>query len=165
MENGYRGEIVGAHGSGKSTLLAALAPIPSATAASQATTSSSGADIQVCDSCAFTDINSAVAAAASGDRIEVVGGSYAGPLVIDKPLSLIGIDEPVIDGNHTGTIVRIMSSDVTVQGFILQNSGQNFDKEDSAVYIEGERVHILDNQMINTLFGVNASLAQGRLVS
>jgi nitrous oxidase accessory protein len=146
-------------------VVAALAPLAGGTAAGQSDTSSSEATIQVCESCAYTDISSAIAAAAPGDRIEVVGGSYAGPLVIDKPLSLIGVDAPVIDGHHQGTIVRITSPDVTLQGFVIQNSGQNFDREDSAIFLEGERVQIIDNQMINTLFGVNAALAHDLLVS
>ncbi len=121
--------------------------------------------LQVCQSCEFTTIDAAVAAAAPGDTIQVQGGTFTGPLLIDKPLRLIGTESPVIDGNNTGTVVRIESSDVTFQGFVVQNSGQNFDKEDSAVYIEGERVQILDNQLLNTLFGVNAAQAHDLVIS
>jgi nitrous oxidase accessory protein len=145
--------------------IAALTPLAGAAAFAQSDPTTTGATSQVCATCVFTDIQSAVDAAAPGDRIEVLGGTYAAPLLIDKPLTLIGIDAPVIDGNDHGTIVRIASSDVTLQGFVLQNSGQNFDKEDSAVYIEGERVQIIDNQMLNTLFGVNAAQAHDLLVS
>jgi nitrous oxidase accessory protein len=121
--------------------------------------------LQVCETCAYTSIDQALQAALPGDTIEVLGGTYSGPLVIDSPVRLIGIDHPVIDGNNHGTIVDIATSDVVLQGFVIQNSGQNFDKEDSAVYIEGERVQVLDNQMTNTLFGVNAAQAHDLLVS
>jgi len=121
--------------------------------------------LQVCQTCEYTSIDAAIAAAAPGATIQVQGGTHAGPLTIDKSVRLIGTDAPVIDGNNSGTIVTVTASDVTLQGFVIQNSGQNFDKEDSAVYIEAERVQVLDNQLLNTLFGVNAAQAHDLLVS
>lgn len=121
--------------------------------------------LEVCESCAYPTIESALAVAAAGDTVQVRGGTYAGPIVIDSPVRLIGTDGAVIDGHNQGTVLRITTSDVVVQGFVIQNSGQNFDKEDSAVYLEGERVQILDNQIINTLFGVNAAQAHDLIIS
>jgi len=120
---------------------------------------------QVCETCEFTTIDEALDAASPGATIEVRGGTYNGPVVIDKPVFLIGFDSPVIDGGNQGTVVRISASNVTVQGLTIQNSGSNFDKEDSAVYIEGERVQILDNQLINILFGVNAAQSHDLVIA
>ncbi|MCC6703699.1 MAG: nitrous oxide reductase family maturation protein NosD [Thermomicrobiales bacterium] len=147
-------------------MLAMVAPLLAATpiaGAAQSDGATPGA-LQVCATCEFTSIEAALAAAPEGATIEVLGGQHDGPILIESPVQLIGIDSPVIEGHHDGTVVRILSSDVTLQGFTIQNSGQNFDKEDSAVYIEGERVRILDNQLHNTLFGVNAALAHDLLI-
>ena len=118
----------------------------------------------VCETCEYVSIEAALADAPAGSTIKVRGGDYAGPLVINQSVHLIGIDAPVIDGHDQGTVVRIEASDVTIEGFTIQNSGRNFDKEDSAVYVEGERVSILDNQMLDALFGVNAALAHDLLI-
>ena len=120
--------------------------------------------LTVCATCQYTSIEEAIQAAPEGATIEVHGGNYAGPIAIDKPLTLIGIDNPVIDGGGKGTIVRISAPNVVLKGFVIQNSGINFDKEDSAVYVEGASVQILDNQMLNTLFGVNAAKAPDLLI-
>ncbi|HWV23802.1 MAG TPA: NosD domain-containing protein, partial [Thermomicrobiales bacterium] len=122
--------------------------------------------IRVCTSgCPYSTIEAALEAATDGETIAVIGGEYSGPLVIDKSVHLIGIDQPVIDGHDSGTVVRINVPDVTLQGFTIQHSGSNFDKEDSAVYIDAEGARILDNRMLNTLFGVNAATAHNSVIS
>lgn len=120
--------------------------------------------LTVCATCQFTSLDAAIQAAPEGATIEVQGGSYTGPVVIDKPLTLLGVDGPVIDGGGQGTIVRISAPNVVLKGFVIQNSGINFDKEDSGVYVEGASVQILDNQILNTLFGVNAAQSPDLLI-
>jgi len=116
--------------------------------------------LRVCaKGCDHATIESALAAARDGETIAVIGGEFSGPIVIDTSVRLVGIDNPVIDGHHTGTVVRITAPDVLLQGFTIRNSGSNFDKEDSAVYIEAERAQVLDNRMLDTLFGINAATA------
>ena len=46
----------------------------------------------------YTSIEAALAAAETGAVIEVHGGRYAGPLVVDKSVTLTGVGRPVIDG-------------------------------------------------------------------
>ena len=121
---------------------------------------------RVCDTCAATDLQETIDAAADGDTIVVEGGTFAGPIEIAKPLTLIGIDGATVDGQHEGTVVLITSPDVTVQGFTILNSGSNFDKEDSGIYIDrGDRVRILDNEILDTLFGVNVAQSPGIVIS
>jgi nitrous oxidase accessory protein len=145
--------------------LSLLTPISSPVAAAADPEIPAGAT-RVCESCDATDLQAAVDAASSGDAIIVEGGTYGGPVEIDKPLTLIGIDGATIDGHHEGTIVRITSPDVTLQGLTILNSGGNFDKEDSAVYVDrGDRVQILDNQIHDALFGVNVAQSPGIVIA
>ena len=116
--------------------------------------------LRVCESgCGYASIEDALAAASDGDTIEVAGGEFSGPLVVEKSVRIIGTGMPVIDGHNEGTVVRINAPDVVFQGFTVRNSGSNFDKEDSAVYVEAENVQVLDNELLNTLFGINAATA------
>ena len=48
------------------------------------------------------DLQAAVAAAAPGDVIEVQRGNYRVNLLIDKPLTLRGLDRPTLNGGLTG---------------------------------------------------------------
>jgi len=103
----------------------------------------------------------AVAAAAPGDTIEVTGGVFHGNLVIDRPLTLIGLDGATLDGGGAGTVVRIDAPDTTVRGFVVQNSGDSLDREDSGIIAAAPRALIEDNQLINVLFGIYIEAAPG----
>ncbi|MCP5098188.1 MAG: nitrous oxide reductase family maturation protein NosD [Chloroflexi bacterium] len=96
----------------------------------------------------------AVANANPGDIIHVTSGTYFGSLDIDKPLTLIGIDWPVIDGENVGTVVHIQAPDITIRGFVIRNSGKVLDQENSGIAVEAEYTLIEDNRFENTLFGI-----------
>jgi len=95
-----------------------------------------------------------LAAAAPGDTLRVVGGVYAGPLRITKPVVLLGEKAPVIDGQGQGTVITIEAPDVVLQGFIIRNSGRSLDREDAGIAVYGDRVTIADNRLENVLFGI-----------
>ncbi len=117
----------------------------------------------------YTTIQAALAAANTGDVIEVHGGVYAAPLIVDKTVSLIGIDQPVIDGQETGSLVLINASQVVFSGFILRSTGQSLAHEDTAIVIQGSQVTVSDNLLEDVMFGIyfaNASegLAQNNII-
>ncbi len=112
----------------------------------------------------------AVANAQPGDVIEVTGGVYTGSLEIDKPLTLIGVDWPVLDGKNEGTVLKITAPDVTVRGFVIKNSGDSLDQENSGLAIEAAGALIENNRFEETLFGIylrNAhnSVIRGNIIS
>jgi nitrous oxidase accessory protein len=142
-------------------LLTALAPTTLAE-----TTALPEDAIRVCADCEQTGLQPAIDAATNGDTIVVEGGTHNGPIEIAKPLTLIGVEGATLDGQHEGTVVSITSPDVTLQGFTILNGGDNFDREDSAVFVDrGDRVRILDNQIHDALFGVNVAQSPGIVIS
>ena len=52
-------------------------------------------------------------AAAPGETIHVEAGVHAGPIIINKPLALIGEKDAEIRGNGSGNVVTIAADDVT----------------------------------------------------
>ncbi len=106
----------------------------------------------------------AVAAAQPGDTIEVTGGEFHGNLVLDRPLTLIGLDQPVLDADGQGTVLRINAPDTTVRGFLVRNSGDSLDREDSGIVAAGERALVEDNVLQNVLFGIYIDSAPGTTV-
>jgi nitrous oxidase accessory protein len=112
------------------------------------------ADIVVSPNGPYTSIEAALADAPDGSTIEVRGGVYAAPLTIDKSVTLIGVDSPVIDGQGAGSLVFISTPDVLFQGFLLRNTGTSLDHEDTAIVIQAPRVTVADNVLDNVLFGI-----------
>lgn len=103
-----------------------------------------------------TSLIEAVAKAAPGDRLLLAAGTHAGPLVIDKRLTLEGAAGAVVDAGGTGTVVKILAPDVAVRGLTLRNSGKRGEDFDSGIYIEqgADRPLIERNILENNLFGI-----------
>ncbi|MDZ7608649.1 MAG: hypothetical protein U5K79_24370 [Cyclobacteriaceae bacterium] len=75
--------------------------------------------------------------AAPHDTIFVSSGTYAeSDIEISKPLTLIGLDMPVIDGSRKGEIFRILSDSVTIRGFLMQNVGYSFTQDWAGIRVE-----------------------------
>lgn len=106
----------------------------------------------------------AVAAAQPGDTIHVDGGVFAGNLIIDKSLTLMGHNWPVIDGQSTGTVVKITAPGTTLSGFDIRNSGDSLDQENAGVDVAATDVTIAGNRFNETLFGVFLSEAHNSIV-
>ncbi|VAW42853.1 Nitrous oxide reductase maturation protein NosD [hydrothermal vent metagenome] len=100
------------------------------------------------------ELATAVANAQPGDTIEVTGGTFAGFLEVDKPLTLIGVDWPVLDGENKGTVLKITAPRVTVRGFVIKNSGDSLDQENSGLVIEAADALIENNRLEEILFGI-----------
>lgn len=100
------------------------------------------------------ELATAVAAANPGDTIQVTGGTFFGSLNLDKPLTLTGIDWPVIDGQNEGTVIHIQAPNTTIRGFVIQNSGHVLDQENSGIAVEAENALLEGNRFENTLFGI-----------
>ena len=112
--------------------------------------------IKVCDSCEFNSITEAVANAASGDTIEVGKGIYkVYDILIDKPLTIIGEDKPLIDMDVKGYGIIIKSDSVTVKGLHFTNVGKSYTQDFAAIYISrSENFSIEDNLLEKVSFGI-----------
>ena len=101
-------------------------------------------------------IAASVADAAPGDTVVVERGHYRERLLIDKPLTLKGVNRPTLDGGLQGDVIRITSPDVTVEGFIVRNSGHDLTAQNAGIYLEpgSDRAVIRDNVINYTLFGL-----------
>jgi nitrous oxidase accessory protein len=104
----------------------------------------------------YKTIKLAIATAKSGDSIFVQKGIYReGRINIDKPLTLIGIDRPILDGNMQGEIITINADKITLRGFKLINSGRDEIQSVAAVHIYTSADSVIDNNIIeNNHFGI-----------
>lgn len=115
----------------------------------------------------FRSIMQAVAAAQSGDSILVEKGIYKeGTINIEKPLSLIGIGRPVIDGEMKGEIITIYSDSVLIKGFKLINSGRDEIKSIAAIHIYSSSNSVIEQNIIeNNYFGIYVQRGYRCLIS
>lgn len=77
----------------------------------------------------------AIAGASPGDVLILESGIHAGAVVVDKPLTITGPRDAVVDGTGRGTVITIAASDVTLRGFSIIGSGHRNEDLDAAVKI------------------------------
>ncbi|WP_245651016.1 right-handed parallel beta-helix repeat-containing protein, partial [Thauera butanivorans] len=101
-------------------------------------------------------IQAAIDRASPGDTIEVERARYFGHLLIDKPLTLRGIDRPTIDGELKENTISVKAEDVTIEGLIIANSGGDTLYQHAGVYIyPGSHKAVVRNcDFSYTLFGL-----------
>ncbi len=75
----------------------------------------------------------AIAAARPGDTVRVAAGMYAGPVVIDRRLTLVGAAGAVLDGRGRGTVVTVDADSVVISGFTVVRSGLSLNKDEAAI--------------------------------
>jgi nitrous oxidase accessory protein len=101
-------------------------------------------------------IAAAVARAQAGDTVTIERGHYVEHLVLDKPLTLKGVDRPTISGGLAGDTIRITSPDVTVEGIIVADSGSDLAAQDAGVHIKpgADRAIVRHCDFAYDLFGI-----------
>ena len=75
-----------------------------------------------------------------------------------------GLDGATLDAGGAGTVLRLEAPDTTVRGFVVQNTGNSLDREDSGIIAAAPRALVEDNRLINVLFGIYINAAPGSTV-
>ncbi|MBP7242842.1 nitrous oxide reductase family maturation protein NosD [Amaricoccus sp.] len=109
------------------------------------------------------DLAQAVAAAAPGDEIVLGAGIYAGPVALDRPLTLRGEPGAVLDGGGEGSVVTVTAADVTIRGLTIRGSGSDRAAMDAGIVIEKGVSNTLveGNTLIDNLHGVRLQGSRG----
>ena len=106
-----------------------------------------------------------VDAADAGATVEVAAGTYAGDLVIDKPLRLVGLGRPLLVGSGAGSVVRIRAPRVTVEGFAIDGRrGGDLARDSAGVHSASPDTVLRDLEIREALFGVYLRQADGAVV-
>jgi nitrous oxidase accessory protein len=102
----------------------------------------------------FQSIQSAIAAAKPGDVVRVQAGAYIGQFILDKQLTLEGIEKPVLRGEGRGSVVIVTADHCVIRGFIIERSGGDLQAEDSGLLLKSNDNIVEDNELRDVLYGV-----------
>jgi nitrous oxidase accessory protein len=99
--------------------------------------------------------------AVPGSTLVVDGGRHYGPIRIHGPLTVVGRNNPVIDGRGVGSVVSIDGDDVVFRGFAVRNSGREVTEEAAGIKATGSRHWIQDNDVRDVYFGIHIGGGHG----
>jgi nitrous oxidase accessory protein len=91
-------------------------------------------------------------------------GNYAGPVVINKPLTIEGDGKVSIDAGDRGTVMVLNADDSTIRGIHLSGSGDSHDTDDSCLDVRGHRNVIEGVIADNCLFGIDLKQSSDSIV-
>ena len=99
----------------------------------------------------------AVKNAEPGDRLLLLPGIHHGPVVIDKPLTILGAQGAVVDGAQSGTVITIGADDVTVKNLEVIGSGSSHQELDSGIKVTRQvrNARIVNNRVVGNLVGID----------
>ena len=85
---------------------------------------------------AITTLRQGIATARDGDTVFLNRGVYKEKnIIIDKSLHLIGLNEPVLDGDYKNEILTITGNNVIIRGIHFSNAGYSSMNDYAAVKI------------------------------
>ena len=109
--------------------------------------------IKVCKTCKETSLSSAISVAQKGDTILIYKGTYKEHnLIITKPITIIGVDNPVIDGESKETIFTFRTDNFYIQDLTIINVGRSFTKDYAAILVSRSHHFSIKNIQIRNLF-------------
>jgi nitrous oxidase accessory protein len=110
--------------------------------------------IVVCKSCSVKTIKEGVSLAKDRDTLLIKKGIYKEHQIqIDKSITIIGDDIPVLDGeNNTESIFVVQSSNFSISGIKFKNIGLSYTKEIAGIFISNSENFIAQNNIFENVF-------------
>ena len=112
----------------------------------------------------FTPLQPLIDDAEDGAILLLEPGIYAGPVVIDKPITLDGQGKATINAGGRGSVILLETDGAVVRNLHLTNSGESHNDIDSGVQVRGRFNVISDNVIDNCLFGVDLQQSENNIV-
>lgn len=104
-------------------------------------------------------IKPAIESAKDGDTIFIDKGVYKeGNIVISKNLKIIGINNPVIDGDGRFEIFTVSAKNFVIKGITFKNSGYSSMNDFASIkVIDASNFSLENNTIINSSFAIHVS--------
>ena len=102
--------------------------------------------------------------APAGSVLKPPPGNYAGPVVIDKPLTIDGGGKVTVDAGDRGTVMILNANNSVLRDMHLTGSGDSHDTDDSCLDVRGNHNVIEGLQVDNCLFGIDLKQSNDNIV-
>lgn len=102
--------------------------------------------------------------APAGSVLKPPPGTYSGPVVINKPLTIDGGGKVTIDAGDRGTVVALNASNSVLRGLHLTGSGDSHDTDDSCLDVRGHHNTVENLEVDNCLFGLDFKQSNNNIV-
>lgn len=125
---------------------------------------SSGAASQPVPHRVYRPLQPLVDATPAGGELRPASGTYAGPIIINKPITLNGAGEVTIDNGGRGTVIRVETDGAQVRGVTLRGSGSSHNDIDAGIRVKGNYNVIKDNVIEDCLFGIDLQQSNNNVI-
>jgi len=102
--------------------------------------------------------------APAGSVLKPPPGQYAGPVIVNKPLTIEGGGEVTIDAGDKGTVFVLNANNAVLRGVHLTGSGDSHDTDDSCLDVRGHHNLVEDLTIDNCLFGIDLKQSDHNVV-
>lgn len=99
--------------------------------------------------------------AEAGDTIQLESGIYEGDVIIDKPVTIIGSGETIIQGTGTDNVILITADGVTVKNVTVQQSGTNLARDLAGIKIRSKDNRVEKVTIKESLHGIYLESSTG----
>jgi len=102
-----------------------------------------------------------------GATLKLPNGIYKGKIIINKPVTIIGMgNNVIIKGDDIGRVITINSSNVILKNLTITNSGNRIENLDSAVFMDRvENCTITKCKILNSLYGIDMFMVSNSIFS
>ncbi|GAA0302986.1 nitrous oxide reductase family maturation protein NosD [Rhodovulum strictum] len=99
----------------------------------------------------------ALAGVSAGEVLILAPGLHEGPVRLDRPVTLDGRGQAVLDAGGHGSVITVTGPDVTVRGLTIRGSGSSHQEIDAGVKLDRSATGALieDNRILGNLVGVH----------
>lgn len=112
--------------------------------------------IKVCRNCEMNSVQAAVNAAKDGDTLLIYSGTYKeNTIIVNKTITLLGVDFPVLDGQDKNEILTVTANNVCISGILFKHSGKSSLNDLAAVKLQKvSGARIIGNRLEDNYFGI-----------
>ena len=103
-----------------------------------------------------------VAQAQNGDTILLQKGIYKeGNIILTKSIHLIGVDDPILDGENKYEILTVSGTGIVIRGIHFKNSGYSSQNDFASISVINSRHFIIENNTItHAYFAIHIANAE-----
>src|SRR6478609_2466525 len=114
----------------------------------------------------ITSLRKGIEAAKNGDTVLLLKGTYReGNIIINKNIHLIGVGEPLLDGENKYEILTVSGKGIIVKGIHFRNTGYSSMNDYAAVSLIDASYCIIENNTIEkAYFAIHIANAQNCIV-